>query len=229
MKPSVSATVSAAGVDPTPTRVQATLENVAYTIPAGRELVLSVSGTFIDADYFTVWYDSTEFSSSFTVPVLASGPSGAPPRPAGLRSTSLLKNGVRLSWDRSENATSYAVYRSGTPSSLGSRIAEVPASGDARESFTDQALRAGTTAYYRVAARSSGGQGEPSDAVVGTPVIDRVWVEVRAGRGPWEAASGTNSWRIVLAPASGPGADPATFTARARTWAGSSTDAVVIL
>jgi len=221
-------TVSAAGVGPTPTQVQATLENVAYTVPAGHEVVLSVSGTFIDADYFSVWYDSTDFPSSFTVPVLASGPSGAPPRPTGVLGTSLAKAGVRLAWDRSDGATSYAIHRSTNPSVLGQRIAQIPPSGNPRESYTDSSLKAGASAYYRIVARSTAGNSEPSDAVHGTPVFDRLWVEVRAGRGPWELATGTSSWRIVIARAIGPGADPSMFTARALTWAGVSTEAVVI-
>ncbi|MGH2555374.1 MAG: hypothetical protein ACRDHO_06620, partial [Actinomycetota bacterium] len=222
------ATVSAAGVGPTPTEIEATLENVAYTVPAGHEVVLSVSGTFIDADYFQVWYDSTDFPSSFTIPVLASGPSGAPPRPAGVQGTSLAKAGVRLAWDRSDGATSYAVHRSTNPSVLGTRIAQVSPSGNPRESYTDRSPKAGASVYYRIVARASGGNSEPSDAVHGTPVFDRLWVEVRAGRGPWQMATGTGSWRILIARAMGPGADPSTFTARAQTWAGASTEKVVI-
>jgi hypothetical protein len=106
-------------------------------------------------------------------------------------------------------------------------IAEVAPSGQGRQTYTDPSLAAGSVGYYRVVARSTGVDGEPSDAVLGVPVIDRLWVEVRAGRGPWETAKGTSSWSLVLTPAGGPGADASSFTARARTWAGASTQAMV--
>jgi serine protease AprX len=218
------ATVSGVGIGATPTEVQGTLRNVAYTVPAGHEVVLSVSGTFIDADYFTAWYDAVTSPSSLTLPVLASGPTGAPPRASGVQATDLVGSGVRVTWDAVDGATSYVVYRSTGAGTLGSSIATVLPSGQGRQSYVDASRAGGSIGYYRVVAKSVAA-GEPSDAVVGVPVVDRLWVEVRAGRGPWETAKGTTSWSLGLTPAAGPGADGSTFTARARTWAGASTEA----
>ena len=219
-------TVSAAGVEPEPTRVDAVLRNVVYSMGPGRELILSVSGTFIDADTFTVWYDSATHPSGFTLPV-------APgdvilPRPGGLRATDQVGKGAVVSWESVPDTESYLVYRSDQPDTLGRVVGRVSPSGADRETFTDRNHPAGVTAYYRVATRSKAeGESEPSDVAYSIPILDRRWVEVRAGPGPWETASGTTSWRITLPRASGPGADPETFTIRSRTWAGASTELVI--
>ena len=216
-------TVSAAEVGPVPTKIDAVLRNVLYSMEPGRELILSVSGTFIDADSFSVWYDSTIHPSGFTLPV-------APgdvilPRPGGLLAKDLVGRGAVVSWDSVPAAESYLVYRSNSPDTLGSVVARVSPTGSEREAYTDRSPAAGVAAYYRVATRSKAeGESEPSDVVYSIPILDRLWVEVRAGRGPWETASGTTSWRITLRRAGGPGGDPASFVARSRTWAGASTE-----
>jgi serine protease AprX len=214
-------TISAAGVGPVPTQVDAVLSNVVYSMGEGRELILSISGTFIDTDVFSVWYDSTVHPSGFTLP-LAPG-DVILPRPTGVQATDLVAKGAVISWDSVAGAESYLVYRSETPDELGRIVARVTPTGADRESVTDRNARAGEPAYYRVATRSKAeGVSEPSDAAYAIPIMDRRWVEVQAGRGPWELASGTSSWRITLQRAAGPGSDPGVFTVRSRTWAGAS-------
>ena len=64
------ATVSTAGVGPTPTPVEVTIPNVAHTLSDGRDLVVQVSTQFIDVGYFKVWYDSVELPAGITLPIL---------------------------------------------------------------------------------------------------------------------------------------------------------------
>jgi serine protease AprX len=214
-------TISAAGVGPVPTQVDAVLSNVVYSMGEGRELILSISGTFIDTDVFSVWYGSTLHPSGFLLPV-------APgdvilPRPTGVQAIDLVSKGAVVSWDSVPGAESYLVYRSDTPDDLGRIVARVTPTGADRESVTDRNSRAGEAAYYRVATRSKAeGVSEPSDTAYAIPIIDRRWAEVRAGHGPWELASGTTSWRMTLRRAAGPGSEPGVFTIRSRTWAGAS-------
>ena len=216
-------TVSAAGVGPTPTRIDAVLRNVVHSMGPGRDLILSISGTFIDADTWTVWYDSAAHPSGFVLPIAEGGV--ILPRPGGLRATDHVGRGALVSWEAVPEAESYLVYRSDRPEQLGRVVGRVTPTGSDRESFVDRNQPAGAVAYYRVATRSKAeGESEPSDVVYAVPVIDRRWVEVRADRGPWEVASGTTSWRITLSRAGGPGADPTVFIVRSRTWAGASTE-----
>jgi hypothetical protein len=218
-------TVSGRGIASTPTKVEAVIPNVAYTVAKGpdgadRELVLQVSGAGIATDYFKVWYDSTQHPSTFSLPVLVAGGSSAPARPTGLTATDRV-SGIGLSWNGVTGASAYQVYRSTDPTTVGTLIRTT-----SETTFTDTAASAAAPLYYRIAVLAGGVEGEPSDAVVGVRISDRRWVEVRAGRGPWEKASGTTSWKITLPRASGPGADPNTFTARSLTWAGVSTETV---
>jgi hypothetical protein len=214
------ATVSGRGIGATPTKVDAVISNVAYTVGKDRELILQVSGAAIATDYFKVWYDSTEHPSSFTLPVLAAGGSSAPARPTGLMATDRV-SGVGLSWGPVPGATSYGVYRSTDPATAGTLIGRTSGT-----TFTDTSTPAAAPSYYRVTALGGTVESEPSDVVAGIRISDRRWVEVGAGRGPWEKASGTTSWRITIPRASGPGADTSTFTARSLTWAGVSTEVV---
>jgi serine protease AprX len=220
-----SATVSAAGVGPAPTLVEATFGNVAHTFGPGRDLTLQVSGSFVDVDYFQVWYDSTEMPSSFTLPVLSGGGGGSGPgRPAGLTATSLVAGGARLRWAPVDGATSYLVFRSTSPKRLGTRLRATSAT-----SYTDRRLAPRRVGYYRVVAVAAGGmRGEPSDVVTAQPVAPRRWVEVRASTGPWEpAVTAGNRWTARIQRGNNPGADGRTFTVRARTFEGASVERTV--
>lgn len=215
-----STEVSAAALTPVPTRMTAVMPNVSAALTPGHDLVLQVGGRYVDVDYFTVWYDSAEFPSSLTLPLLAEG-GAAPDAVQGLTATSLTSGGARLAWTAAEGASSYEVYRSSDPTVLGTRIGAGPATA-----LLDSGLAVGQVAYYRVVALSGGGAAsEASDVVSAQPVDASGWVEARAGSGPWQTIArngNSHTWSAVVARAAGPGADPLAFAVRSVTPQGAS-------
>jgi fibronectin type 3 domain-containing protein len=100
---------------------------------------------------------SSEYSAT-------TGPSTAPPTPAGLAATP--GNGsAALTWTASAGATSYSIYRGTTSGGEGS----TPVGTATTNSFTDTGLTNGTTYYYKVTATNSAGTSAQSSEVHATP------------------------------------------------------------
>jgi hypothetical protein len=103
---------------------------------------------------------SDEDSPAGTIPV------SAPDTPLGLSITATGLTSLTLSWDVTDGATEYDLYRSESASGVFSEVYSGAAAG-----FVDNGLPYGTTYYYYVIAENSGGESDPSAAVNGTTDI----------------------------------------------------------
>ena len=93
-------------------------------------------------------------------------PATAPDTPAGLSVTDTGLASLTLSWDASDDATEYNLYRSESASG----IFHLRYPGAATE-YADYSLTCGTTYYYQVSAENSTGESDRSAAVNGTTGI----------------------------------------------------------
>ncbi len=93
-------------------------------------------------------------------------PASAPDTPAGLTITDTGLASMTLSWDASDDATEYNLYRSESASG----VFHLVYPGAATE-FVDYNLVCGTTYYYQVSAENSTGESDRSAAVNGTTGI----------------------------------------------------------
>lgn len=91
------------------------------------------------------------------------GPVSTPDTPLGLSVTDEGLTSLTLSWDVTDGATEYDLYRSESASGVFSEVYSGAAAG-----FVDNSLNYGTTYYYYVIAENSGGESDPSAAVNGT-------------------------------------------------------------
>jgi hypothetical protein len=90
----------------------------------------------------------------------------APAAPTGLTATSAVNAQVPLSWNASNGATSYNIYR-GTSSN--GQSATPIATGVTGTSYTNTGLTNNTTYYYKVTAVGSGGESARSNEASATP------------------------------------------------------------
>ncbi len=90
-------------------------------------------------------------------------PVSIPDTPSGLSVTGTGLTNLTLSWDVSDNATSYELYRSESVSGGYSEVYSGAAAG-----FLDEDLVYATTYYYQVSAANSAGESDPSTAASGT-------------------------------------------------------------
>ena len=126
--------------------------------------------------------------------------SGLPEPPANLKATAGNRQ-VRLAWDESIGADRYTVKRGTRPGGSYAQIASV-----LEATFTDEGLTNGTTYYYVVAARGSGGESEPSNeasarpSAGSTPPPAPTNLIAVGGSGrvdlSWSASSGATSYRV---------------------------------
>ncbi len=98
--------------------------------------------------------------------VNGTNPGSAPDTPAGLSVTDTGLASLTLSWDASDDATEYNLYRSESASG----IFHLRYPGALTE-FADYSLTCGTTYYYQVSAENSIGESDRSAAVNGTTGI----------------------------------------------------------
>ncbi|MDR1220670.1 MAG: fibronectin type III domain-containing protein [Treponema sp.] len=85
------------------------------------------------------------------------GGTTAPNAPTGVTASALSSSSVNVSWTAAPGATSYKVYRSGSPSGTYTQVGS-PSSA----SYTDTGLSSGTTYYYKVSAVNSAGESAQS-------------------------------------------------------------------
>jgi hypothetical protein len=90
-------------------------------------------------------------------------PVSIPDTPSGLSVTGTGLTSLTLSWNVTDDATSYKLYRSETETGGYSEVYSGAAAG-----FLDDNLVYATTYYYQVSAANSGGESDPSAAVNGT-------------------------------------------------------------
>ncbi|HUN94357.1 MAG TPA: hypothetical protein VMU33_20060 [Burkholderiaceae bacterium] len=142
----------------------------------GSKVGTSSTTSFVDTSvvngttyYYTVM--ATDAAGEGPVSTQSSGstpfvPSSAPAAPSGL-SASAAAGQVSLAWTAAAGATSYDVYRSTSPGSLGARIGS-----SATTTYVDTTAVNGTTYYYEVAAVNAIGEG-PASAPSGaaTPML----------------------------------------------------------
>lgn len=93
-------------------------------------------------------------------------PVSVPDTPSGLSVTGTGLTSLTLSWDVTDGATAYKLYRSETETGGYSEVYSGAAAG-----VLDDDLVYATTYYYQVGAANSGGESDPSTAVNGTTDI----------------------------------------------------------
>jgi serine protease AprX len=227
----VTATPATAGV---PSRLIETI--VLPTFTATQRIVVHIDPVYVDSQTVTfTYYDSdTDPDTTCTatggrcdslvrMPAGGTGGSagGAPGNPQNVRVTDLPANSpypsapqtpaLRVAWDSAQEATSYDVYRSTNPASVGTRVfrgagtactsPEAPAPDPADiwpghdrsgRCFTDTGVQLRNTYYYRVYATQSGRRSNASEIAYGTPTRYDRQVKVKLDRlyGPqyWEYA-----------------------------------------
>jgi hypothetical protein len=134
----------------------------------------------------------------------------APGTPLRLRA-SLAPGGTTLTWDASEGATGYRVYRSSRAAfSMAEASLEIPTAGT---SFLDDEAVGGTAYFFRVAATNLFGESPPSLVAVGgtntsapvlpAPAIQGVGEGNQALRVSWTSVSGAISYRVGWSTQSG--------------------------
>jgi hypothetical protein len=94
------------------------------------------------------------------------GPSSAPDTPLGLAVTGTSLTSLTLAWDVTDDATGYKLYRAESESGSYTEVYSGAAAG-----YLDNGLVYATTYWYRVTARNSGGESDPSNPVSGATHI----------------------------------------------------------
>jgi hypothetical protein len=232
--------VTATPVQPNvPSRLIETI--IVPTFTANQRIVVHIDPVYIDSQTVSViFYDSDtdpdtpclptggRCDSLVRMPAGSTGTSvgGGPGNPQNVRVTDLPANApypaapsvpaLRVAWDPVPGATSYDVYRSTNPLSVGTRVfrgagagctspeAPAPDPGDiwpghdrAGLCFTDTGVQLRTTYYYRVVATQNNRQSRSSEIAYGTPTRYDRQVKLKVDRlyGPqyWEYALTTPS------------------------------------
>lgn len=99
--------------------------------------------------------------------VASATPLPPPPAPRELRATPA-DGSVSLTWNPSETATSYSVYRTATP---GDWTAPARVTGLTSPAYVDTIVHNGRLYYYRVSATNAGGESRWSHEVNATPEV----------------------------------------------------------
>lgn len=110
---------------------------------------------------------TTSHFSTFATIVATGG--GAPSTPGGLAASAASSSQINLSWTAVSGATSYDIYRSVSSNGTFSRIGNEPTvSSGSTTSYSDTALSASTTYYYKISAINASGESAASSAVSAT-------------------------------------------------------------
>jgi serine protease AprX len=227
--------VTATPADPgVPSKVIETI--VLPTFTASQRIVVHIDPVYVDSQTVTfTFYDSDDAADSPCTPLggrcdslvrmpvgsTGGGGGGGPANPQNVRVTDLPASApypsaprtpaLRVAWDPVQGATSYDVYRSTSPLSMGTRVfrgagtactspeAPAPEPADiwpghdrAGLCFTDTGVALRTTYYYRVLATQGATRSPSSELAYGTPTRYDRQVKLKLDRlyGPqyWEYA-----------------------------------------
>jgi fibronectin type 3 domain-containing protein len=108
----------------------------------------------------------SDYSSSKSATTQSSSGGGGgttkPSTPTGVTATALSSTSIRITWNPVEGATSYKIY---SPDTAGSNTGFKLIDTVYTNSYTDSAVKAGQTWYYRVSAVNSFGESAQSSSV----------------------------------------------------------------
>jgi len=135
------------------------------------------------------------------------GSSSAPNAPSALEADAE-NGGVSLSWQASEKAEAYNVYRS-TSSSSGAE-GDPLATGVSQTGYTDTSVENGQTYYYRVTAVDDNDkESDPSGEVPSTPFASPTGLEGTSGDAQielqWDTAAGAAAYNVYRSTSSAGG------------------------
>ncbi|MFA5954625.1 MAG: carboxypeptidase regulatory-like domain-containing protein [Patescibacteria group bacterium] len=118
-----------------------------------------------DANVASVTIAAATDHFSLYAPVVSTDPA-APSAPTGLAKTSATTTTIIMGWTAVGGSTSYDIYRSATSGGTFSRLGSEPTvSSGSTVTYTDSALSAGTTYYYKITALNASGESAASSEV----------------------------------------------------------------